>query len=38
MRAKNIEEYKQKITGFGAEWFDKTMVPFLSSFASFSTF
>ena len=38
LRAKNIEEYKQKITGFGAEWFDKTMVPFLSSFASFSTF
>lgn len=38
IKAKDIEGYKQKIIEFGAEWFNKIMVPFLSSFASFATF
>ena len=38
IRAKNIEEYKQKIKWFWAERFVKVMVPFLSTFTSFATF
>ncbi len=37
LRSKNIEEYKQKIMGFGADWFNKVMVPFLSGFANFTS-
>lgn len=38
LRCKTIEEYKTKIKSFGAEWFDKAMVPFLSWFANFASF
>lgn len=38
IRAKNIEQYKQKIIDFWADWFNEVMVPYLSSFASFATF
>jgi len=38
IRSKTISEYKSKIKSFGAEWFDKAMVPFLSWFANFTSF
>ncbi|HRX63765.1 MAG TPA: hypothetical protein P5060_01535 [Candidatus Absconditabacterales bacterium] len=38
MRQKNIEGYKANIRSFGADWFNRALVPFLSTFASFSSF
>ena len=38
LRSKNIEEYKQKIRGFGADWFCRALVPYLSKFENFASF
>ena len=37
MRNKTLEGYKARIISFGAEWFEKVMVPYLSQFAGFAT-
>ncbi|MCK9467039.1 MAG: hypothetical protein M0P94_01810 [Candidatus Absconditabacterales bacterium] len=38
LREKNIEGYIATIKELGADWFNKIMVPYLATFANFSTF
>jgi hypothetical protein len=38
LRDKSIEWYKQTIMAFWADWFNKTLVPYLSMFTSFASF